>query len=116
MKLLADENINNEILRRMQTRHPEFEVIRVQDTVLFHAADPVILEWATENDYVLISHDVNTMINETYQRIAQEIHTTGVLIIREPYSIGAVIADLALIIEANQPEEWANKVTFIPLR
>ena len=39
---LADENFDNTILRGVQRRHAEFSFLRVQDTVMYEAADPLV--------------------------------------------------------------------------
>jgi hypothetical protein len=44
LKLLADENFDNRILRGLQRRLPEVDIIRVQDTPLYSRDDPSVLE------------------------------------------------------------------------
>jgi hypothetical protein len=58
LKFLADENFNNDILRGVLRLNPEIDIIRVQDTDLVAAPDPVVLAWAAEQGRVLLTHDV----------------------------------------------------------
>jgi len=46
IRFLADENFNGKILRGIQRERPDADILRVQDTSLFQAPDPQVLEWA----------------------------------------------------------------------
>lgn len=46
IKLLADENFDNTIIRGLQRRNPNVDVVRVQDVGLSGKDDPAILKWA----------------------------------------------------------------------
>jgi predicted nuclease of predicted toxin-antitoxin system len=46
MKFLADENLDNTILRGLLRRRSEIDIVRVQDVGLSGADDPTVLEWA----------------------------------------------------------------------
>ena len=48
MRFLADENFDNDILRGVRREVDDFDVMRVQDTMLAAADDPTILAWAAE--------------------------------------------------------------------
>jgi predicted nuclease of predicted toxin-antitoxin system len=61
IRLAADENFNNDILRGIRRRHPVTDVVRIQDEGLSGADDLTILEWAAGVGRVLLTHDVSTM-------------------------------------------------------
>lgn len=63
MRLLADENFHGDVLRGLLRVEPKLDIVRVQDTHLYQAADPVVLEWAAKEDCILLTHDVQTMTN-----------------------------------------------------
>jgi Domain of unknown function (DUF5615) len=44
--LLADENFDNRILRGILLKDSDIDVVRVQDTQIYQADDPTVLEWA----------------------------------------------------------------------
>jgi predicted nuclease of predicted toxin-antitoxin system len=67
MKFLADENFNNDILRGVWRRIPDASFTRVQDTEIAGADDPRVLEYAAEQGYIILSHDVNTMRGYFYR-------------------------------------------------
>jgi predicted nuclease of predicted toxin-antitoxin system len=60
MRFLADENFNNEIFRDFERRVPDVEITRIQDTELAGEPDLLILEWAAQHDFIVLTHDVNT--------------------------------------------------------
>jgi len=46
IKFIADEDFDNRILRGLQRRQPDLDIVRVQDTHLSGSVDREILEWA----------------------------------------------------------------------
>lgn len=52
MRFLADENFDGRILRGVQREYADFDVIRVQDTELYEADDPTVLEWASKHNRI----------------------------------------------------------------
>jgi predicted nuclease of predicted toxin-antitoxin system len=61
IRLAADENLNNDIIRGVLRRQPDLDIVRVQDVGLSSADDPVVLEWAAQEERVLLTHDVSTI-------------------------------------------------------
>ena len=57
--LVADENFNHKIVRGVLRRKPEVDIVRIQDVGLSGADDPSVLEWAAQEDRVLLTHDVS---------------------------------------------------------
>jgi predicted nuclease of predicted toxin-antitoxin system len=79
VRFLADENFNNHILRALFQRDPTLDIVRVQDVGLAGIDDPVILEWAATENRVLLTHDVETMTQYAYERIAEDKSMPGVI-------------------------------------
>jgi len=114
VKFLADENFSGRILRGLLREDPDIDIIRVQDTVLYQAEDPLVLEWAAKEERVLITHDIETMRKYAYERVAAGLPLSGVLLIRGESPIGRVIDDLLVIAGASDPIDWAQRVEFVP--
>ena len=68
--LLTDENFNGRIVRGVRREHPEADLVRVQDTPVYQADDPTVLEWAAQEGRMLLTHDFETMIGYANARIA----------------------------------------------
>ncbi len=45
LRLAADENFNNNIVRGLLRRRPDLDIVRIQDVGLYGAEDPKVLEW-----------------------------------------------------------------------
>src|SRR5438874_2281576 len=69
IRLAADENFNNDILRGIQRRDPTADIVRIQEAGLSGADDPTVLEWAAQEGRVLLTHDVATMTRYAYERV-----------------------------------------------
>jgi len=61
VRLAADENFNNNIVRGLIRRKPDVDILRVQDVGLLGADDSAVLEWAAQQGRLLVSHDVTTL-------------------------------------------------------
>jgi hypothetical protein len=115
MKFLADENFNNDILRGVWRRIPDASFIRVQDTEIAGAEDMRVLEYAAEQGYIVLSHDVNTMRGYFYTRVKAEQPVPGLFLVHKQTAISDVIDALELIILASDESEWLGQATYVPL-
>jgi len=115
MHLLADENFHNDVLRGLLRANPELDIIRVQDTEIYQAADPIVLAWAAKENRILLTHDVQTMTKYANQRILAGEYMPGVLEVAAEASIGQVIEEILVVIGASEPDELENRIIFIPL-
>lgn len=116
IRYLADENFNNQIIRGVQRRLASVVFVRVQDTNLFGHSDPQVLTYATQENCILLSHDVNTMRGYFYERLAKELEMPALFLVHSYEPIGAVIDSLTLIAQVTEHEEWVAKITYLPLR
>lgn len=116
LKIAADENLNNDILRGLRRAVPTLDVVRVQDVGLAGADDPTVLEWAAREGRVLFTHDVSTMTTAAYERAARAQAMPGIFEIPATVSTRQAIDDLRLVIECSLDGEWAGQVHYLPLR
>ena len=115
MRLLADENFQNDILRGLLRAEPRLDILRVQDTHLYQAADPLVLEWAAQEGRILLTHDVHTMTRYANERIRDGLPLAGVIEVADDAPIGQAIEQILIVLGASDPEELENRVIFIPL-
>lgn len=114
IRLLADENFNGDILRGLQRRVPAIDVPRVQDLIIRGADDAAVLEWAAAEGRLVLTHDVSTLIDFAWKRVTSGRHHSGVAAVSQQAPVGAVVADLVLLVECSTNEEWADRILFIP--
>ena len=115
LRLLADENFNNDILRGLLHREAPVDIVRMQDVGLLGAADPVILAWAAERGRILLTHDVKTMPGYAYERMAEGQLMPGVFAVNRLLPLARAIEELLIVAECSQPPEWEDRVVHIPL-
>jgi predicted nuclease of predicted toxin-antitoxin system len=114
LKLLADENFDNTILRGLLRRQPDVDIIRVQDTELYGANDPTVLAWAAQENRILLTHDVATITRYAYDRIAKEQSMPGVIEVVSGSQVGRVIEDILMLLECSFDGELANQIYYLP--
>lgn len=115
IRLVADEDFDNRILRGLLRRQPDLEIIRLQDTILAGADDPTILEWAAQEKRVLLTHDVSTMTSHAYARIRAGKPFAGLIEVPQFLPIGQAINDLLILAQCSFPEELENQIQYLPL-
>ncbi|HVF48701.1 MAG TPA: DUF5615 family PIN-like protein [Pyrinomonadaceae bacterium] len=116
LRLAADEDFNNRILRGLIRRQPELDIVRVQDAGLSAKADTDVLEWAAMEGRVLLTHDVTTMKKHADDRIAAGLPMPGVFEVGQEIPIGQAIEEILLLAEYSLEGEWEGQVRFLPLR
>lgn len=115
IRLLADENFNNNIVRALRRRKPDLDIVRVQDVGLSGADDPTVLEWAAEAGRVLLTHDVTTITRYAYERAERGLAMPGVFAAARSAPIASVLEDVLLLAECSRPREWENQIRYLPL-
>lgn len=115
LRLAADENFNNDIIRGLFRRKSDVDLVRVQDVGLSGADDPTILEWAARQRRVLVTHNVSTLSKHGYERLATGRPMPRVFEVGTALSMGRAIEDLVLIVECSLEGEWDGQVRYLPL-
>ena len=115
LRLAADENFDATIVRGLLRRLPTLDLVTVQDAGLRRALDPVVLTWTAETDRILLTHDVSTLVPLAHEwtRIGRSM--TGVFAVHRQSRIGAIVDDVALLAAASDPDEWRDRVLWLPL-
>jgi len=115
LRLAADENLNNNIVRGLLRRQPELDIVCVQDVGLSGANDPTVLEWAAQEGRVLLTHDVSTITRYAYERVRAGQPMPGVFEVSRNVPIGRAIEDILLLAEYSLDGEWEGQVRYLPL-
>jgi predicted nuclease of predicted toxin-antitoxin system len=115
LRLLSDENFNGDIVRGLFLRQPNLDLLRVQDVGLREVDDPEILNWAANNERILLTHDRATMPDFAYERLLKGYQMSGLFIINDRMPTRQVIDELLLLIACSQQDEWKGIVLYLPL-
>ena len=114
--LLADEDLNGRLVRGLLRHKSDLDLVRVQDVGLGAAGDDRVLDWADRNGRLLLTHDSRTMPGHIRSRLAGGAHVAGVFIVDDRASIGDCIADILLVAECSEVEEWRDRIVYVPFR
>ncbi|XGV97038.1 MAG: DUF5615 family PIN-like protein [Leptolyngbya sp. BL-A-14] len=112
VKFLIDENFKGAIVRGL-LQQSQLDCIRVQDIGLLGASDAIILEYAAQEERVLLTHDVNTITRYAYERLVAGLAMPGVIEVRQDASIGQIIDDILLLAEFE--EDCQGQILYLPL-
>ncbi len=114
LRLLSDENFNGNIVRGLFLRQPNLDLLRVQDVNLLNVDDPEILEWAANNNRILLTHDRATMPDFAYERLSKNQSMAGMFVISDRMAVRQVIDDLLLIVDVTEQTEWKSQILYLP--
>lgn len=115
LRLAADENFNNRIVRGLLHRKPDLDIVRIQDIGLSGADDQAVLEWAAQEERVLLTHDVRTITQYAYERVDADQLMPGVFEVPPAMPIGRTIEDILLLVEYSLDGEWEGQIRYLPL-
>jgi hypothetical protein len=116
LRLAADENFNNDIVRGVLRRLPELDLVRIQDVGLSGASDDRVLDWAADEGRVLLTHDVATITPCACERVRAGERMPGVFEVSAMTPIQVAIEDILLLAECSLENEWEGQVRHLPLR
>jgi hypothetical protein len=115
VKYLFDVHVQVAIASGLWQKLPDLQIAEAR--LLFpELEDPELLEWATQQGYILLSSDHNTLIEFYDERLRAGLHSEGVFILRHGVSFGEIIEERSLIALATETSEWANPINFIPFK
>ena len=115
IRLLTDENVNNNIMRGLARRLPHLDFVSVRDIGLAGSADLVVLKWAAHEQRIVLTHDRKTMVPDANQLVAQAEPMAGVIFVPEQLEIGRAINDLELVLATSTELDMRNRVEYLPL-
>jgi hypothetical protein len=114
IRFLADEDFDGRIVRGLYRVKSDLQLIRAQDVGLSGASDEKLLEWAADNDRIVLSHDKRTLPRHAHDRLRCALHVPGIFIVINLASIRQCIDDIVLIAECSEPDEWKDRVLYLP--
>lgn len=113
-RFLSDQDLNEHIVAGVIRREPAIEFVRLRDVGLERRPDSEVLTYAAAEGLLVVSHDVNTMIDEAFARLAAREPLGGLFMVQQRGPIAPVIESLVLIWSASEAEEWRGRVVYLP--
>ena len=116
LRLVVDENFNNNILRGLLRKNENLDIVRIQDYGLSGIDDKSLLKWTIKENRILLTHDVSTITKYAYELIENGESFPGIFEVRRSESPALVIEDILLLVETSIEGEWINQIIFLPLK
>jgi len=117
LRYLLDEDTPHVICGQLLQREPDMEILAVGDDMApaLGTSDPELLQWIEQEGYVLVSRNRRTLPRHLHEHLEAGGHVPRIFLLRRRYSLGQIIEDLMLIWEAGNPEEYRDRVEYLPL-
>ena len=115
LRFAADENLNYNIVRGLLRRKSDLNILRIQDAGLSGKDDATVLEWAAQENRILLTHDVTTITKYAYERINEGLPMPGVFEIKMNSPLGDIIDDILLLGAYSFENEWEGQIVYLPL-
>jgi uncharacterized protein DUF5615 len=115
VRFLADHDLNEHIVDGVRRREPLVEFRQARDFGLQTRPDTEILDFASRECFLVVSHDVNTMTAAATQRLTEAQRMGGLLMVPQSSSVSDVIDSLVLIWSVSDSEDWRDQIVFLPL-
>ena len=113
-RFYSNENIPIQVVTEL--RRLGHDVLTAQEDGARELADDALLDRATELGYVLFTQD-DDLLREAAQRQERGAAFAGVIYAHQlKVTVGLCIRDLEVIALAGEPEDFANRVEYLPLR
>jgi hypothetical protein len=114
---LLDEDTPHTIRDQLLRREPAMEILAVGDEAApaLGTSDAELLRWIEREGFILISRNRRTIPQHLREHLEAGGHVPGIFLFRRHYSLGQVLEDLIFIWEAGNPEEYRDRVEYLPL-
>ena len=110
---LADENIESYLVEALVQRVPSIDIVSVHEEELVATDDRVILQWAADNERMVITRDISTMRAIADFRVRNGMGMPGLIVIQSSASTGRILDSLEDIALYSLEGEWEGWVIFV---
>jgi hypothetical protein len=112
--LLADENFNHHIVRLLQIRGTEIDIVLARNVGLGGADDARVLAWAADDERIILTHDFQTLPGFAFDRVRAGLKMSGVIAVQQSTEPRIVAEQILMIVYCCVSEEIAGHVLNVP--
>lgn len=114
---LLDEHVSLRLVTQLRQLAPEVRVyaIGIDDAPPKGTADPDLLRWIEVHDCILITNNRASMPVHLANHFLEGRHVPGVLQLPERLNFGRMLEDILLIWSASTPEDYRDRIAYLPL-
>ena len=113
MRLVADENFRREIVSGLRSRLPDVLVVEAGEVALRKVSDQEILHWAAVNEYLVLTHDLKTLVPDAWERVTHSLSLPGVLFIPWDFPVGPAIRLLEEVLTSLPESAFRDQVVYL---
>lgn len=114
VKLYMDVHVRRAVTNGLRLRG--VDVLTAQEDGARELDDPALLDRATALGRVLFTQD-DDLLREAAKRTQRREGFAGVIYaLQLNITVGQCVDDLELIAKATVPDEWANRLLYLPLK
>ena len=70
------------------------------------------MRFAADENFIVLPHDVRTLVNDAYKRIKQKLPMPGVILVPNTLAVGTALNDLEIVIGAGPGGAARGNVSF----
>ena len=117
IRYLIDENLDPLYKAQLLLKKPGLVVYSIGDpgTPPKGTLDPEILCWCEENDFILVTNNRKSMPAHLAVHLSQEGHIPGIITLNLEMGIGDTVEELILIAEVGNPNEYKDRIEYLPV-
>jgi hypothetical protein len=115
---LLDEHISPILRRALEEAEAAMQVYWIGDGIAppKGTPDPALLLWIEAQNLLLLTNNRASMPVHLAAHLHSGHHVPGIVQLPAEPDLGSVVADLQLIWGAGEPDEFRDRITYLPLR
>jgi hypothetical protein len=114
VRFQADADFNQIIVAAVVRRMPNIDFRTATAAGLASLDDAHVLAIAAEDGRILVTHDQATMPTN-FGKFTRSKTSPGLIVVPQSLAIREAADSLILIWAATVPEEWTNRIVFLPI-
>jgi hypothetical protein len=114
VRFQADADFNQIVVAAVLRRTPEIDFRTAPAAGLAGVDDVAVLAIAAQDGRILVTHDQKTMPTHFWD-FTRSRNSPGLIVVPQSLAIKEVADSLILIWVATEPEEWTNRIAYLPI-
>ncbi|MCB0194661.1 MAG: DUF5615 family PIN-like protein [Anaerolineae bacterium] len=117
VRYLLDEHVDPLYRTELLKREPSMTIWRIGilGAPPKGTLDPDILRWCEENAFILVTNNRKSMPRHLQDHLDEGRHVPGIFELNPKMGVGETIEELLMIWAASQPDEYRDRIIYLPL-
>lgn len=117
IRYLLDEHVDPLYRTELLNREPSMTIWRIGilGAPPKGTLDPDLLRWCEKNSFILVTNNRRSMPGHLQDHLTEGRHVPGIFELNPNMSVGETIEELLLIWAASHPDEYRDRIIYLPL-